>query len=38
MQCIAARVGELFNAESLVRDVGVTSKTIAEWSYGWRTF
>lgn len=32
MQCIAARVGELFNAESLARDVGVTSKTIAEWT------
>ena len=32
MQCIAAHVGELFNAESLARDVGVTSKTIAEWT------
>lgn len=32
MQCIAARVGELFNAESLARDVGVTSKTITEWT------
>lgn len=32
MQCIAARVGELFNAESLARDVGVTNKTIAEWT------
>ena len=32
MQCIAARVGELFNAESLARDVGVTSKTISEWT------
>lgn len=31
MQCIAARVGELFNADSLARDVGVTSKTISEW-------
>ena len=32
MQCIAARVGELFNAESLARDVGVTNKTITEWT------
>ena len=32
MQCIAARVGELFNADSLARDVGVTSKTISEWT------
>ena len=32
MQCIAARVGELFNADSLAKDVGVTSKTIAEWT------
>ena len=32
MQCIAARVGELYNAESLARDVGVTNKTITEWT------
>ena len=32
MQCIAARVGELFSADSLARDVGVTSKTISEWT------
>lgn len=32
MQCIAARVGELFNADSIARDVGVTSKTISEWT------
>lgn len=32
MQCIAARVGELFNADSLARDTGVTSKTISEWT------
>ncbi len=32
MQCIAARVGELFNADSVARDVGVTSKTISEWT------
>ena len=30
MQCIASRVGELFNADSLARDVGVTSKTISQ--------
>ena len=32
MQCIASRVGELFNADSLARDVGVTSKTISQWT------
>ena len=32
MQCIAARVGELFNADSIARDVGVTSKTISQWT------
>ena len=32
MQCLAARVGELFNADSIARDVGVTSKTISEWT------
>ena len=32
MQSIAARVGELFNADTLARDVGVTSKTISEWT------
>lgn len=32
MQCLAARVGELFNADSMARDVGVTSKTISEWT------
>ena len=32
LQCLAARVGELFNADSIARDIGVTSKTIAEWT------
>lgn len=32
MQSIASRVGELFNADSLARDVGVTSKTISQWT------
>ena len=32
MRCIASRVGELFNADSLARDVGVTSKTISQWT------
>ena len=32
MQCIASRVGELFNADSLARDVGVTSTTISQWT------
>ena len=32
MQCLASRVGELFNAESVARDIGVTNKTINEWT------
>lgn len=32
MQCLAARTGELVNAESIARDVGVSSKTIQEWT------
>ncbi len=32
MQCIAARVGELFNADSIAQDVGVSNKTITEWT------
>ena len=28
MQCMAARTGELLNADSVSRDVGVTAKTI----------
>ena len=31
MKCIASRTGELYNAESVSRDVGVTVKTIQEW-------
>ena len=32
MQCLAARTGELFNADAVARDVGVTTKTIQEWT------
>lgn len=32
MKCIASRTGELFNAESISRDVGVSLKTIQEWT------
>ena len=32
MQCIAARVGELFNADSIAQDIGVSNKTITEWT------
>lgn len=32
MKCLAARTGELFNADAISRDVGVTSKTIQEWT------
>lgn len=31
MKCLAARTGELYNADSLARDVGITSKTAQEW-------
>lgn len=32
MKCLAARIGELVNYESIARDVGVTIKTIQEWT------
>lgn len=32
MKCLAARTGELFNALSLASDVGVSGKTIIEWT------
>jgi len=32
MRCLAARIGELVNNDSIARDVGVTSKTIQEWT------
>ena len=32
MKCLAARTGELINFDSLARDVGVTLKTIQEWT------
>lgn len=32
MKCIAARTGELFNAQSIAEDVGVSGKTIQEWT------
>ncbi len=32
MRCLAAHSGELFNAASIANDVGVTSKTIQEWT------
>lgn len=32
MQCLAARTGELYNADAVSRDVGVTTKTIQEWT------
>jgi len=32
LKCLAARVGELVNYNSLARDVGVTLKTIEEWT------
>lgn len=32
MKCLAARTGELLNYNSIARDVGVTLKTIQEWT------
>ena len=32
MKCLAARIGELLNFDSIARDVGVTLKTIQEWT------
>ena len=32
MKCLAARTGELVNSDSIARDVGVTVKTIQEWT------
>ena len=32
MKCLAARIGELVNSDALARDVGVTVKTIQEWT------
>lgn len=32
MKCIAARTGQLFNAEAISRDVGVSLKTVQEWT------
>lgn len=32
LRCLAARTGELFNKEAIARDVGVTGKTIEEWT------
>lgn len=32
MRCLAARTGSLFNADSIAGDIGVTSKTIQEWT------
>lgn len=32
MKCLAARVGELVNSDAIARDVGVTVKTIQEWT------
>ena len=32
MKCLASRIGELLNYESIARDVGVTLKTIQEWT------
>ena len=31
MKCLAARTGELVNADAIARDVGVTVKTIQDW-------
>lgn len=32
MKCLAARTGELVNADAIARDVGVSVKTIQEWT------
>lgn len=32
MKCLAARTGELVNSDAIARDVGVTVKTIQEWT------
>lgn len=32
MKCLAARTGELVNSDAVARDVGVTVKTIQEWT------
>lgn len=32
MKCLAARTGELYNAEAVSRDVGLSLKTIQEWT------
>lgn len=32
MKCLAARIGELVNSDAIARDVGVSVKTIQEWT------